>query len=301
MLPLNLTHVNVTVTVCNAGARGEAVSLAFDGASHVSAWVHVPAAGGGGGGSGGSTATATAAAVAVPGAKPWHPSSPHLHTVRATVGSSGDAAVARFGLRTLSVTAAGRFALNGKVLTLKGVNRHTMSAASGAALTLAEVKADVKLLKRLGVNYVRGAHYPQDQRFVDLLDEAGILLWEEALGPQVTSADIASPAFMAAQVLQVREMVRASYSHPSIVFHGFFNEGPADDPAACAGYSALAREIRSLVPPSHRLVTWASSAKTHDRCFEAADVLSFNECNGPVPWPHHPSPSATRRLPFPPD
>ena len=60
-----------------------------------------------------------------------------------------------------------------------------LSAASGSALTLEEVQRDVKLLAKLNVNYVRGAHYPQDQRFLDLCDEAGILVWEETLGPQV--------------------------------------------------------------------------------------------------------------------
>lgn len=43
----------------------------------------------------------------------------------------------------------------------------------------------MRLLRELGVNYVRGAHYPQDQRFLDLCDEAGILVWEETLGPDV--------------------------------------------------------------------------------------------------------------------
>ena len=105
-------------------------------------------------------------------------------------------------------------------------------------------------------------------------------VWEEALGPDVTSDDVASPAFMAAQRLQVREMVRASYSHPSVILHGFFNEGPGTDPKACSGFRELASEIRSLVPPSHRMVTWASSAKTRDECLESADVLAFNEYPG---------------------
>lgn len=52
-------------------------------------------------------------------------------------------------------------------------------------MSLEEVKRDVGLLRELGVNYVRGAHYPQDQRFLDLCDEAGILVWEETLGPDV--------------------------------------------------------------------------------------------------------------------
>lgn len=166
VLALNLTHINVTVTLSGGlPTRPELVTLAFDRASSASASVRVPGAGG----------TATAAAVAVPRPKAWHPSSPNLHTVRATVVSSGDAVIARFGLRTLGVTADGRLSLNGADLRLKGINRHTMTAASGSALTLAEVERDVALLRQLGVNYVRGAHYPQDQRFLDLCDQEGLL------------------------------------------------------------------------------------------------------------------------------
>ena len=272
VLPLNTSHVNVTIQL-RGGAVGrvERVELAFDSAAAPQATIRALGAGG---------HSATAAHVPVPAARPWHPASPFLHTLRATVSGSGDSAIARFGLRTVGVTADGRFALNGAALKLKGVNRHTMSAASGSALTLAEVERDVKLLVQLGVNYVRGAHYPQDQRFLDRCDEEGILVWEETLGPNVNTADTLSKYFMDAQLLQVRSMVRASFSHPSIVFHGFFNEGPSNDPAACAGYNASAAAIRALVPPSHRMVTWASAEKKKDKCFAAADVLAFNEYPG---------------------
>ena len=75
-------------------------------------------------------------------------------------------------------------------------------------------------------------------------------------------------------------MVSASYSHPSVIMHAFFNEGPSNDPKACHGYNVSADAIRALAPPSHRMVTWASSMKEKDVCFAAADVLSFNDYPG---------------------
>lgn len=66
---------------------------------------------------------------------------------------------------------------------------------------------------------------------------------------------------LAHQEAQIDEMVGASISHPSVLMHGFFNEGPSSDPRACPAYAASAAAIRRQVPPSHRLVTWATSAK----------------------------------------
>lgn len=122
---------------------------------------------------------------------------------------------------------------------------------------------------------------------------ASCLLLRASCPPPSATHHHAPSELRASRRSQVREMVRTSYSHPSVILHGFFNEGPADDPTACKGYDALAAEIRTLVPSSHRLVTWASSAKTHDHCLHSADVLSFNECKAcvharrrPQPWPH---------------
>jgi len=72
-------------------------------------------------------------------------------------------------------------------------------------------------------------------------------------------------------------MISASINHPSVIFHGFFNEGPSNEKSACVGYSASSQAIHQRVgtPPS-RMVTWASNQKTNDMCFDAADVLSFN-------------------------
>jgi len=133
-------------------------------------------------------------------------------------------------------------------------------------------------LKGLNANYVRGAHYPQDQPFLDMCDEEGILIWEEALGPGVTTKDIESAYFMKYQLQAIEEMVTTSINHPSVVFHAFFNEGPSNNPKACVGYKACADKIRSLVgtdPPS-RMVTWANDHLMSDVCLDNADVISFN-------------------------
>eukprot|EP01060_Flectonema_neradi_P017164 TRINITY_DN2397_c6_g1_i1.p1 TRINITY_DN2397_c6_g1~~TRINITY_DN2397_c6_g1_i1.p1 ORF type:complete len:332 (+),score=73.45 TRINITY_DN2397_c6_g1_i1:127-996(+) len=137
----------------------------------------------------------------------------------------------------------------------------------------------MKLLKELGVNVVRGAHYPQDQRWLDLCDENGIAMWEECLGPGVGAGDIANKWFMDNQLQQVSEMMAASSNHPSVFFWGFFNEGPSSDKTACEnGYKVMADKIHSL--DSSRLVTWADNKANKSVCLEHADLVSFNHYPG---------------------
>jgi beta-glucuronidase len=129
----------------------------------------------------------------VPNASPWSLEKPNLHQLRVNLhdstGNVLDAVLVRFGIRIVSTvpTSGGlpRVAINDQIVKLHGINRHTMWPDTGSALTLEQIQTDVSLLRSLGANYVRGAHYPQDQRFLDLCDEYGIAIWEETLGPGV--------------------------------------------------------------------------------------------------------------------
>ena len=80
------------------------------------------------------------------------------------------------------------------------------------------------------------------------------------------------------QLDAVNEMMDASYNHPSVILHAFYNEGPNDTPAACPGYNASAAAIRARTgtPPS-RLVTWANNHLSGDKCIAIEDVVSFND------------------------
>eukprot|EP00049_Salpingoeca_infusionum_P004894 m.85133 g.85133 ORF g.85133 m.85133 type:complete len:621 (+) comp12776_c0_seq3:137-1999(+) len=225
--------------------------------------------------------------VMVPNPQLWSLDAPSLHTLQVTTLVNSDSILVRFGLRVLGVDTRGRLTINNAAPKLKGYNRHTMWPDTGSALTLSQVKQDVMLLQELGVNYVRGAHYPQDQRFLDLCDEVGIVVWEETLGPSVSLLNLLDPYFMKFQVQAVNEMVSASINHPSVILHGFYNEGPSDKRSACPGYNTSAEAIRERVsghfPPS-RLVTWASDKGTNDVCLDIADVVSFNSYPG---WYNH--------------
>ena len=126
-------------------------------------------------------------AVPVPEARIWQPVAhpivaPSLALHNITVRVASDALTVRFGLRTVS-TSGRDILLNGKPMKLKGFNRHDMYPQLGPALPLSQYVADLdKLQLHLHGNFIRGAHYPQDSRFLDLCDERGVLVWNEARG-----------------------------------------------------------------------------------------------------------------------
>lgn len=209
--------------------------------------------------------------LSVPNAKPWSPKNPFLHRLHIHV--AGDDMIVRFGLRVVKAE-SGKILLNGKPLKLLGYNRHESHPQFGPALPYAQLLADLQLLRDLGCNFIRGCHYPQDQRFLDLCDELGFLVWEETLGWQQKEKHFSSKAYLEAHRQMVREMIQVSFNHPSVILWGFLNEGESHQKYSVEAYREAAAQIRSL--DATRLVTYASNHPTDDLCYDFADVISHN-------------------------
>jgi len=202
---------------------------------------------------------------------PWTPEHPNLQTL--SINFEDDGIIVRFGMRIVG-SSNGRFTLNGKVIKLLGVNRHTLFPDTGSTMTDGQLDQDLKLLKELNVNYVRGAHYPQDQRFLDRCDEMGIMVWEETLGPNVENKHLIDNEWLLHEIDQIDEMISASFNHPSVIFWGFYNEADDTYESSCHGYNAAYNAIRSR--DKSRLVTFAGNHLTQGLCYQYADVISFN-------------------------
>jgi beta-glucuronidase len=111
--------------------------------------------------------------LTVPNPVPWSPDSPHLHTL--AIATDEDDLIVRFGLRTIR-TEGREILLNDRPIKLLGYNRHEFHPDTGSSVSPAQHLTDIHHLKSLGCNFVRGSHYPQDQRFLDLCDEHGLLV-----------------------------------------------------------------------------------------------------------------------------
>mmetsp|Transcript_20441 Transcript_20441/g.44552 ORF Transcript_20441/g.44552 Transcript_20441/m.44552 type:complete len:888 (+) Transcript_20441:176-2839(+) len=216
----------------------------------------------------------------VPQARIWSPEHPSLHTVRVDLLLNGievDSTVVRFGIRTVEA-ADGQILLNGQPLRLLGVNRHESSPRGGIFMTDDELGRDIGLLKDLGVNFVRGSHYSQDQRFLHLCDQYGLLVWEETLGWQPRLEHLQDELFAVQQMEALEETVTASCNHPSVIMWGFLNEGESNSELARPFYTMLTQLTKELDPT--RLVSFASKTKFDDVTLDLADVISFNDYPG---------------------
>ncbi len=285
----------VEIEAVNFAERDFEATLVFDDAHEVSAAFR------------GGRAT-----VRVPDARPWSPADPHLHTVallpspqspnppttqppnhqttqppNPPKGPSAPVLRTRFGIRRVEAHDR-RIWLNGEPVFLRGVNRHDTHPDFGPAVPEAQMLKDLQLLKSLGGNFVRGAHYPQSQRFLDLCDELGILVWEESLGwgngqdyTDREDVELADSGFAEAQVIQTRNMVRQSFNHPSVVIFGFLNEVAGHRPEAKALADRLIDVIRA--EDSGRLVSFACNRWRDDLCHERTDIVAFNSYPGTIP------------------
>ena len=144
--------------------------------------------------------------VRVPNPRVWSTIDPQLHTVQ--VQLNGAVIIERFGLRIFAVDATThRVTLNGEILKLVGWNHHTQWPQTAASPSDQQLDHDIQLLVQGGANYVRGAHYPQDPRWLDRLDEYGMVMWCETLGPGVTAKHAQDPYFLKYQAQQMYEML----------------------------------------------------------------------------------------------
>ena len=142
---------------------------------------------------------------------------PYLYTAKAKFG--GDEVYTRFGCRTIEFDAEKGFLLNGRVYPLRGVSRHQDRKGLGNALTLKEHWEDMEIVREIGANTVRLAHYQHAQEFYDLCDEFGVIVWAEI--PYITAH---MPNGRQNTVDQMRELITQCYNHPSIVCWGLSNE-----------------------------------------------------------------------------
>lgn len=154
----------------------------------------------------------------------WSPDSPYLYHVKTVIRENGkevDDITNPLGFRWYSFDADKGFSLNGKLLKLRGVNRHQDYAGLGNAVPDAIHIRDMELIKDAGFNFIRLAHYPQDPSVLQAADRLGLLIWEEV--PLVNYITI-SPGFTENSQTMLREMIRQHRNHPSIIMWGYMNE-----------------------------------------------------------------------------
>lgn len=157
--------------------------------------------------------------------KLWSPNNPYLYHLEITLtdknGKTLDSKSSNLGFRWATVDAEKGFFLNGKPLKLVGVNRHQDYEGYGNAVPLSLQKKDIELIKEMGSNVIRFAHYPHARELYKKCDELGILVWTEI--PIVNKVTNTEAFFKVSKQMQ-KEHIKQYYNFPSVVMIGYMNE-----------------------------------------------------------------------------
>ena len=147
---------------------------------------------------------------------------PYLYTLYARLVTDDmvlDEVSAACGIRTFSIDPDKGFFLNGKSYPLRGVSRHQDWKGIGNAISYEQMEQDMELIREVGANTIRLAHYQHNQYFYDLCDKYGMVVWAEI--PYISAH---MPGGRENTFFQMRELIVQNYNHPCIVTWGISNE-----------------------------------------------------------------------------
>lgn len=227
-------------------------------------------------------------------AKPqlWSPDTPRLYHVSFVLRESGTATdddAAPLGFRWYRFDSQKGFFLNGQPLKLRGANRHDDYPGLGWALPSSRQVKDVELIKQIGCNFVRLAHYAQDPSVLEACDRLGLLVWEEVPfdgeGQQLAPYEGAT-GFAETLQQMLRDTIHRDRNHPSIILWSVGNENL--NGATASEWTAVAnleRRLAALAKTEDPTRPTAMAIDRLDRAdevglFDAVDVVGCNIYRG---------------------
>src|SRR5579864_3943768 len=182
----------------------------------------------------------------------------------------------RFGFREAQFTDHG-FELNGKIIKLRGLDRHQTFPFVGQAMPGRVQRRDAQILRnQLKCNIVRTSHYPQSRHFLDACDEVGLLVLEEIPGWQ----HIGDAAWKDISVDNVRRMIRRDWNHPSIILWGVRINESKDDHDFYTRTNAVAHQL----DPTRQ----TGGIRYFQESEFLEDVFTMNDFGFPLKPPNHP-------------
>ncbi len=169
------------------------------------------------------TAEGAEAVIEVPNAHLWNGvKDPYLYRLTAQI-RQGETVIDEIGfacgIRTFSFDPDRGFFLNGESYPLRGVSRHQDWKGLGNAISYRHMEQDMELIREVGANTIRLAHYQHHQHFYDLCDQYGMVVWAEI--PYISAH---MPKGRKNTFFQIRELIVQNYNHPCIVTWGISNE-----------------------------------------------------------------------------
>jgi len=213
--------------------------------------------------------------------KLWDLTNPNLYTVDVFLSSGSpprplDQVSRTIGFREAQFTDHG-FELNGKVIKLRGLDRHQTFPFVGQAMPGRAQRRDAQILRnKLKCNIVRTSHYPQSRHFLDACDEIGLLVLEEIPGWQ----HIGDESWKLISIDNVSRMIRRDWNHPSIILWGVRINESKDDHDFYVRTNALAHKL----DPTRQ----TGGIRYFQESEFIEDVFTMNDFGFPLKPPNHP-------------
>ena len=224
----------------------------------------------------------TAVTLHVPEAVLWSMDEPNLYTVTARLNRRNetyDEIILNAGVRSFAVTPDGGFSINGVATPLRGVSRHQDRLYKGNALTAEDHYEDAQIIKDLGANTIRLAHYQHSQDFYDACDQLGFAVWAE-----IPFISVFKPGDAAHEHCrqEMKELVIQNYNHPSIMFWGISNEiligGISQE--LVDRHHDLQKLVKELDPTRLTTIAHVSHTPTEGPMHHITDLESYNHYFG---------------------
>jgi len=209
----------------------------------------------------------------------WFPDDPYLYTLVLTVFNSNEVAVervsAQFGFRQITyLDTSGRsdiVRINGKKVTMRGVNRHDNTPEGGRYVSPERYMQDVMIMKRNNINTIRTSHYPNDTYLYYLADKYGLMICCEANNESHanTSSSISTANFFNMSRSRVINIIEREKNRPSVIMWSLGNESGSQ--TGWRDIAAAGKQVDRTRPIHYEGIGDSNNATNGDR---AMDVLS---------------------------
>ena len=204
----------------------------------------------------------------------WSPAQPNLYTATVTISSEEgeQTATEKFGFRNFEFVEKGPFKLNGARLLIRGTHRHEDHAGVAAAMTEDMIRTEMKMMKEMGVNFIRLGHYQQSRIVLDLCDSLGIMVWEEI---PWCRGGLGGDRYKNQAHAMLTDMITQHRNHPAVIIWGLGNENdwPGDFPEF--DKEKIRTFMSELNDLSHKLdPTRKTAIRRCDFCKDIVDVYS---------------------------